>query len=330
MRRILFLVAVFASSLCFSEGKVVNPVSDVCWNCLFPITVSGVNVTPNYKDQEKNKKKFCFCSGVPPKAGIPLSFWEPSMLIDVTRHPYKLMGLGGISIGKESVRNRGSIGISSGGPSQSSFYHVHVYEWPMMAWLGIFKDFSCVSKGDLGVTYLSELDPTWNDEELNFILNTEAALFANPAAQLACVADCAASNMKKSQDALFWCAGCSGSLYPLTGTVAHHQGGIQASALLVNRVLAKLHHALALKLNDANDFCEQKYFPIIKKSQYKTQLTYPFVQKRGDCPALGASSILWGSGKSFPGKGEDFVYVIWTKKKCCLDAAKASSGASLF
>ena len=28
------------------EGKFINPISDVCWECPFPITLSGVNITP--------------------------------------------------------------------------------------------------------------------------------------------------------------------------------------------------------------------------------------------------------------------------------------------
>ncbi len=62
--------------------------------------------------------------------------------------------------------------------------------------------------------------------------------------------------------------------------------------------------------------------PIIKKSMYKTQLAYPIAQTNGSCHALGKSDALWGVGKSYPVNGEDFVYIIWTKKQCCLDAVK--------
>ncbi|MCB1073690.1 MAG: TraU family protein, partial [Chlamydiia bacterium] len=55
---------------------------------------------------------------------------------------------------------------------------------------------------------------------------------------------------------------------------------------------------------------------------YKTQLTYPIAQTKGPCNALGRSDVLWGGGKSFPYGGEDFVYLIWTKKHCCLDPYK--------
>ncbi len=305
----------------------LNPITDVCWECLFPITVGSVNVTPGYKDQTLYKTPVCVCGGLPPKVGIPLTFWEPRTLIDVTRHPYKLIGLGGISIGKESVKNRGAVSIVADGPSQSSFYHVHWYSFPLLTLLEIFTDFECLDKGEMDVVYLSELDPLWNDDNLSFIFNAEAALFSSPMAHIACVADGAAANFKRPLDALFWCAGCEGSLYPLNGTVAHHVGGIQASALLVHRLIAKMHRALQQKGYNEDDFCQARLMPLIKKSLYKTQLVYPIPQTKEECHPLGRSDMLWGSGKSYPKEGEDFAYLIWTKKQCCLDAVKPALGS---
>lgn len=298
----------------------MNPFTDVCWECLFPITVSSVNVTPGYQDQTDYNLYICKCPGTPPKLGIPLTFWEPTRLVDVTRHAYKLIGLGGISIGQETIKNRGATAILADGPSQSSFYHVHWYSYPLFSLLGLFTDFA--EKGELDIAYLTELDPMWNDDQLATIINAEAAIFANPLAQLSCIADCLAASNGRAIDTLFWCAGCEGSLYPFTGTVAHHVGGIQASYLLVQRMIAKLHRTSLLKGYEENNFCEATPMPIIKKSLYKTQLIYPIPQTSGACQTLGKSDILWGTGKSYPIKGEDFVYLIWTKKQFCLDAVK--------
>ena len=44
------------------------------------------------------------------------------------------------------------------------------------------------SGGDFDIAYLTELDPTWRDDELGFILN-QAILFGNLIAQAACAAD---------------------------------------------------------------------------------------------------------------------------------------------
>jgi conjugal transfer pilus assembly protein TraU len=313
-------------SLEAKEGTWINPFTDVCWECLFPITVSGVNVTPAHQDFTKHHKTVCACAGTPPKIGIPLTFWEPTRLVDVTRHAYKLIGLGGMSVGKETIKNRGMIGMVDDS-TQSSFYHVHWYTYPILNLLGLFTDFICIEKGDLDMAYMSELDPLWNDDQWALLINGEAGFFANPAAQLACLADCAASSLDKPVDELFWCAGCEGSLYPFTGTVAHHIGATQASYLIVQRVIAKLHRILAVKGYEKDEFCEAKLMPIIKKSLYKTQMVYPTPQTSGACHALGKSDFLWGLGKAFPFKGEDFVYLIWTKKQCCLDAVKPATVA---
>ena len=303
---------------------IVNPITDVCWECLFPIYLGGVNVTPKYKDVVLHKEKpVCTCPGTPPTVGIPLTFWEPLYLVDVTTHAYKLVGLGGIQLSAETFKNRGCIGRVNNDVTQYSNYHVHFYEYPIFAMLDLFTDFLCVKKSELAIPYLSELDITWNNESISLILSAEAALFANPAAQAVCIADCIASNLNKSLDALFWCAGCTGSLYPLTGYVAHHVSPIQASSLLVHRFLAKWHRCLQLKGFKANQFCEATYQPLIKKSNYKTQLVHPVPQTKGPCHPLGKSELFfkWGK-KSFTGKGDEFVYLIWQKKHCCLDMTR--------
>lgn len=327
MKKIKFILIIIFSHflrLGAEEGKFVNPITDVCWSCLFPITVSGINVTPGFEDQVDHNKLICICAGIPPKIGIPLTFWEPTRLVDVTRHAYKLMGLGGISIGQESIKNRGSVGIIADGSSQSSFYHVHWYQYPLFSVLGMFTDFTCIEKGNLDMAYMSELDPLWNDDQASLIINAEAAFFGNSLAQLSCVADCTASSFNRPIDKLFWCAGCEGSLYPFTGTVAHHTGPLQASYLLVQRMAAKLHRSLLVKGYDEDEFCEAKYMPFIKKSMYKTQLVYPIAQTSGPCHPFGKSDLLWGSGKTYPKGGEDFVYLIWIKSQCCLDSTTAA------
>lgn len=325
-RVFLFWFALVPSLLIANTpGKIINPLTDICWECLFPMTVSGVNITSNVKPFSKDPTRVCICAGVPPKIGIPFSFWEPLRVVDVTRHAYTLVGLGGVSIGSESVKNRGSVGVIGESGTANSFYQVHWYKYPILSLLELFTDFSCIEKGDMDVGYMSELDPAWNDDQLAAILNPESVVFSNSPAQLACIEDCTQSMASKPNDSLFWCGGCQGSLYPFTGNVAHHTGALQASSLLVHRIIAKLHRTGFAKGYQEGDYCEPHYMPIIKKSLYKTQIAYPKPQTSGSCQALGKSDLLWGPGKSFPYGGEDFVYLIWIKKQCCLDSVKAST-----
>ena len=318
-RVLLACVPVFGDT-----GKFINPVTDICWSCLFPIHVGGVNVTPNHRDTVKySLSPFCSCAGTPPKIGIPLTFWEPVVLIDVTMTPYKLVAWGGSSIGQSDIRKRGSI-AHVGDSSRSSYYNVHYYNFPVLHWLGFLTDFACLESSEVCMPYLTELDPIWDDAEWSSVLNPEALLFANPLAQTACIPDCVASSAGSPIDELFWCAGCMGSLYPFVGFVSHHVGSVQASYLVLHRFLAKLHSIGEKLAYKDGDFCEKSVMPRIKKTHYKTQLIQPVANTSGPCHPLGKSDLFWGAGKSFPYGGEDFVYLIWEKKQCCLDMVKPS------
>lgn len=317
--RSLILLAVLAlsgSSYATCVGRFVNPITDVCWKCLFPITIGGLKVSSGGEDTPNPQTFICTCSRPFPRIGIPISFWEPARLVDVTRTPYCLVSLGGISLMQRGVQGHGSVENGKQGHMRGSFYHVHWYVYPVLYWLELLTDFACMEKASFDVAYLTELDPLWNDDETAFVLSPEAALFANPIAQAACAVDCAATSLWFSKDPLFWCAGCQGSMYPLTGTVSAHVGGVQASLLTAQRMIFKLHREGFLwGTLGSNAWCDKYPMPILKKTQYKTQMTYPLPDK---CFPLGRSDVLWASGKEYPSKGEDFGYLIWRKRNCCL------------
>lgn len=305
------------------QGRFVNPITDVCWSCIFPITIGGVRVSPNGEDTPNVRSIICQCPmPVPPyiRYGVPISFWEPVRLVDVTREPYCLVAMGGIQIAQQNVKGHGAVDSGRTTRTRASFYQVHWYMYPLLYWLELLTDFACMQKGGPDLGYMSELDPFWDDDETSFILNPEAILFANPIAQAACAADCVAASAGFPLDPLFWCAGCQGSMYPFVGTVTAHVGGVQASLLLVERMIAKLHREGLLWGSAGNQgLCNRFPMPIIQKSQYKTQMVYPIPSTASrQCHPLGRSEQIWASGKEFPYQGEDFAYLIWRKRSCCL------------
>ncbi|HUX79817.1 MAG TPA: conjugal transfer pilus assembly protein TraU [Alphaproteobacteria bacterium] len=324
MFRILILLILVLSSFSLSDlqakcvGRFVNPITEICWRCIFPITIAGMTVAKG--EGLRDPRNFiCTCPS-PPRIGFPISFWEPVRLIDVTRTPYCMVNLGGLRIGPaHGIRGHGTVGHASKGHMQQSFYQVHWYVYPLIYWLELLVDFICLEKAQFDVAYLTELDLLWNDDETSFIINPEAALFGNPIAQAACAADCAAASSGFSYDVLFWCGGCQGSLYPFTGTVPAHSGGVQASLLLTQRFIAKLHReGLLWGYAGVKGLCDKYPMPIIRKSQYKTQMTYPVPATVEGCHPLGRSDLLWSAGRNFPYKGEDFGYLIWRRRSCCL------------
>ncbi len=329
---ILTLFALPASATC--KGKFVNPISDICWSCLMPISVgdwkfgTGNGSSPKKRDTKNPKSPICGCiKGNIPLPGITVGFWEPARLVDITRTPFCMTNLGGVQMGPNQFRKTGGYERSyqKNHFSHSSFYHVHYYIYPLIYWLELITDFACLESNTFDVAYMSELDPTWNDEKLQTLLNPESFLFGNPAAQAACALDCTAATVSLPRDELFWCVGCYGNMYPFSGANADHVGGIQSSSLYTARILAKMHRIGLAEETSTSDasingkICRKSKALKIKKSQYKLQMTNP-KPSSGDmgCWPLGLTDTLYGSFKEYPYDGQDFGYLIWRKKNCCL------------
>lgn len=327
MKAFLVIFLVLATCHTYAEcvGKFVNPITDVCWGCILPITIGGEHAGIKIKkyegakgrDTKNPKTPVCYC-GDPPRIGVPIGFWEPVRLIEVTRTPFCMVGLGGLKFGNKPQKNAGVATASH----RNSFYHLHYYMYPLISWLEVITDFLCLETGTFDVAYMSEFDPTWNDPAIGNLLNPESFLFGTIAAQVACTLDCISANTDLPRDSMPWCAGCLGNMYPWMGHNRDHYGGVQSSNLLAIRAIAKMHRVGLSKSTSTSrngkDLCQKSYAPMIKKSQYKMQMVYPkFVRDNFCCYPLGMTDLLYGSGKEFPVTGEDFAYILWRKANCC-------------
>jgi conjugal transfer pilus assembly protein TraU len=327
---ILMPFSVSANITC--QGRFVNPITDICWSCILPISIGSINigkgVAPKKRDTKNPSSPICMCTKANiPTPGMSIGFWEPVRLVDVTRTPYCLTNLGGISLGSDSKK------ISSFNRSyedhsyrHDSFYHVHYYAYPLIYWLELITDFMCLERGSFDVAYMSEFDVTWNDPKLQSLLNPESLLFGSPIAQTACSMDCAAASLKLPIDSMFWCGGCLGNMYPFSGANADHEGGVQSSSLLTLRVLAKQHRLGFADVTSTNSskvngpLCRKHKGLKIKKSQYKLQMVNPKATTGGKdigCWPVGLTDTAYSSFREYPYKGQDFGYLIWRKKNCC-------------
>lgn len=305
-------------------GKFPNPITDYCWSCVFPISIGGKSVAGG--DQEENKTSktdtsFCACTN-PPKIGMKMGFWEPARLVDITRTPYCFVGLGGVSMDFGIDAPRHAQTGKSDARSPSAFYHAHWYTNPLMFWLEVLLDNFCLERGTFDVAYVTELDPLWADSEMSFIINPDIALWSNPVAQAACALDCIAATSGFGRDELMWCDGCQGSLFPLNGWVGSKVGGVQASSLIAARMTAKLHRELLMwSASGEEGQCSYYPQPVMSKSNYKYSMTYPIPQTKKIagkcCQPFGRTTALWGSGREYPVKGEDYAYQIFRKRDCC-------------
>ena len=301
------------------NGNFVNPVSDICWDCLFPLSVGAIPVVrSNHPDTLNPGSPICFCPiSVPP-------FIRPGISIGL---PVMMENGGGtiVNIGGMSISPGFDIGYKTttfeDGSAHEGQYFVHWYVYPLLYWLELLADFACVENASFDIAYVSELDPLWQDDELSMLINPEAAVFANPIAQAACAADCmAVTTTGQNMPGLFWCSGCHGSIYPFNGNLGTDTTRIQGAALAAERMTYKLHRQLiAWRTSGPQALCQKQIAPIWPREQYRYQLVnpVPHVSGPGTCPRAGTATIVYESGRTMPAVGEDVGFLIWRKRNCC-------------
>ena len=319
MLKALVLMSLLSSqsfaSLC--EGHFVNPLTDVCWSCLFPISIGSAKViNSSLPDTDNAKSPVGICpteSGM--RVGLNIGYWEPIALVDVTDTPYCLSNLGGVQLPIGQSHKRGGKHLVGQGQT-SAFDHAHWYRYPLIAWLNLITSAGCRQAGDFDIAYLTELDPTWSDSEMSFMVSPESVLFANPVTQSACVADSVSSTLqKKPLDSLFWCAGSQGSHYPLSGHINAPLSPVQTSLLLAERLNFKLHREQLITDSSGDDPCTEKRLPITPKSRYRYEMMN-MVADGKHCYPSGYSTLAWEISKIKPQSYSQYGYLVWRKRNC--------------
>jgi conjugal transfer pilus assembly protein TraU len=296
------------------SGKLMT---DICWACLLPVRIAGIPIGGGGQvPAGAADSAFCACSS---GAGFTIGMWEPARLIELTHAPGCSSALGGARLPMGSRRLIGTEGKSAYDSTDVAFWHYHWYAFPLLILLDLFWDQHCNADGlmDVDILYLSELDPTWNNGELAFFTNPEAAWLAHPAAQAACLADATAATAGAPIDALFWCAGTWGNLYPFTGTQPNLGSDPRETSLAAARSLAALHRRGMARRTMGNDaVCKAPIDFFVKKSAYKLTMFYPLPETQ-QAHVIGQSTFTWGESRTIPGPGEHQLYLLWRWNDCC-------------
>ena len=303
------------------KGEFINPITDVCWECLFPITIGSIELKGSDKPDTKNPSSpICVCmKNNLPVPGITGGFWEPARMTDISAEPYCFVNLGGVKMDMGFERGYGSRPKATSG--ESAKVYVHYYIYPLLLMLNIFTDVICLERVGFDLFWTTELDPT-SDDELSLLMHPEAFLFNNPISQSACAVDCIKTSLPKSSlpiDSLFWCNGCQGTFYPMNGSINYHNGGVSDALSATGKIIAKMHRSgLGANTSGTSNkaLCKKVIAPVIKKSQYRYQLINPDSSKT--CYPLGSSTTKFEAGKEIPITREDFGYLIWQKRNCCI------------
>lgn len=314
---IMLLFCFFSNQLTAKncQGSFVNPVKDICWRCLFPLSVGSSAIVKGIDGLSDTPNPTNILNQCGSRWGLQIGYWEPFALVDVTDTPYCMVNLGGFSLAKSM---KAGTRFQVAGQGNHAFYHVHWYKYPLIYWLNLLTDAGCMEGGDLDIGWLSELDPTWNDDSLAMIMHPDAALFANPIAQTACVADAASSTIAKTPlDSLFWCAGSQGSHYPLTGNTTYVTSPIQTAMLLAQRLNFKLHRFFLLtdSKGRGGDTCTPYHHPVTPKSRYRYELVNQVADSK-HCYPSGANTMMMEAARIMPQQKDQFGFLVWRKRNC--------------
>ena len=367
-----------AAPISSCKGRFLNPITDICWSCLFPMFIGPIPMVFNIGNQKgstiiddsklilpaapfmgsgKMPLGTCTCSdrAIIAPIGLMMSWYEPTRLVDVTRSPFCMVGLGGIDLsgGLSGILPAPGYGDEKhDGETSSSFYQTHWFLNPIMAILGII-DTACnlgLSKS-LDLLFMSEIDPTWNDDALSIIFSPEVVLFSSLPAQLACGVDCIGSSLPNTSSDntfllpnplyysrspsptnpasaanpsryLFWCGGCQGSLYPLNGNNSDSAYAVQSSILTAQKLNGLIHRMGLEDMTTGTFGMCNNIFPdlFLNKIEWKYSMGYPVPQTAYSpscCNAFGETDASWNSNASFPYNGEDFTYVMYHERDCC-------------
>lgn len=327
-------------------------INKVCWTCMFPVylfgragmdlggaappvnnIINGANAAKEsgYAPEDRATGPGCFCGDLlHPKIGLPIGFWVPARLIEVTRQSGCSPSFGGTSVFPNPLMQGspkpGSRGLDG---TQKIYMNYNDYVFPLLKIIGMFVNQTCNADGytNLDLATSSMFDPTASRDDIGLFLSPEAFASANPfmlatcAIQgIRCTVDpsyCASEAYNKD----FWCAGTWGNLTPYTDNIAHSGSPPRDTSLIAARILAKFHRIGRLKKTYGEHArCPEtrELAPMLPKNQYKMQMMYPVAESSDRCcHSIGESTYKWGEWRNLPGF-EDYVYMVWRWSDCCL------------
>ena len=163
MRKLVLLFSLVASLLLSANvsqaalgcsGRFLNPITDTCWMCFFPITIAGAKIGKGFDDFTgvTNPPPICACPmAAPPfiRYGIGITFWSPDRMTEIVKKPMCSPSLGGKVLGKLPTTGGGvSSADSVQRKSQGSFYHAHWMVMPLLQQMAMAADGALCMKGE--------------------------------------------------------------------------------------------------------------------------------------------------------------------------------------
>jgi len=311
-------------SIC--TGKFFNPITDMDWNNIFPITIAGAMVTSSGNTTSPLMQVMppvCVCPTIfgIPFVGVGITYWQPLYVSEVERRPGCLSSVGGIKVLSgpyELLASNQTVNHMNRGKTANRM-QVHWYQYPVFTIMEMFKSLGCKSTSGFDLAYITEVDPMWQDDLWSAVFTPEASLFANPVASLACAVDAVAASISYPLDPLFWCAGTWGNIYPLAGNSNHSGDPFTMNNQIQAKFIARnARMGLNWQTIGPTAICSSHPNPIWVKSQYRYNQVAP-IPRRGKAVTTGDH----GKFFQFPPvtnvpTQEHTVNLIWQGQQCCL------------
>lgn len=305
------------------DSTFINPITDVCWQCMFPLVIGGVKLIGSDVKPDLHMgtdSPVCVCKdGNSIVLGLRAGFFEPARIAETVKDPYCFTIIGTELSNPEGGFLGGSSTDRAEGKDESTFAQAHWFIFPAFAILDLFVDFPCFEDKGFDIAYFTEIDPIWNNDLANLLIFPETILLANPIAALSCIPDSIATTVAGEPiNALFWCMGSWGTAYPMTGHVGN-SNIVEANASMAARMIFKLGRENLL-WDTGSDICGAVLASMWKKNHYRMHIMKPVRNKT--CHPIGKSGLLWTSGKNPPwgsqGNAPDnFAWMIFRKNICC-------------
>ena len=327
---------------CQKDWDLVEQMTRTCWDCFFPFTIIGIPIGKTSKlPDDRNKSPICVCPGRTgyPSIGFTLGWWAPDHTIEMVRQPWCMPSLGGFVLTNDKESGGGGVvtpgrwggeNAKSDGVGDEFYMNFHWYKFPIGYLLSWLSDYVCSKKSStaIDIAFMSELDPSWNNDALAIWVGPEAKIFSAPWAIVACSADAAMATVRKPLKSLYYCAGSWGKVFPMAGSSANQTGLTTNASLTATRGLAKMHRfGIAERTYGTKYLCANGRRFVLEKQQYRIQLVFPLTEasngrmsknKGSSNHWIGASTFRWGGEFSTPPTKEDYIFLQWGFQECCV------------
>lgn len=316
----------YATDMGCPDSKILGPklIDGICWSCMMPMKIMGAKIGTGTVPSGSTSKILCACKdglGVP-RFGYTSGLWNPARVIEVVRNPWCSPTLGGRKL-MNNYRLMGGAEKSDLDSTDSDFRSVHFIAFPLLQILEMLFSTQCNPEGyvEIDVISMSEVDPTHNDPELDFLMNPFGTLLADVTNITMGAALCAKETAGIESDVDFWWNGCLGALLPMTGVVNDEISPGRDTTQAGMKYLSKMHMlGLSRKTFGDDAMCGGEIFPMLPKSGLRLSRLFPHSEASGKCcHTTGASTFTWGGEwRNIPGVSE-YTYMLWRYTDCCMN-----------